>query len=245
MTGSVGGKPPAGVGQEALLDFQMAVTLDGEPLTESEIRDLLNKTEGLALVRGRWVEVDSERMRRMIERFKEIEHSAEVNGLAFGEAMRLLTGANAETAETRDEQPIEAPEVTLPEGTVFKIKSDSGSFSFLPEKRTVNDKTLLFIHNQVSLSGNYKLFAGDSVCSGYSFNYDRKESQMSFLSDKGLDSLCTNAGIKNFNVIASTTENLSSLLGEVNRGKFYWKYCIILALLFLAIEELLLRLWKE
>ena len=104
VTGSVGGKPPAGVGQEALLDFQMAVTLDGEPLTESEIRDLLDKTEGLALVRGRWVEVDGKRMRRMIERFKEVEHSAEVNGLAFGEAMRLLAGANAETAETRDEQ---------------------------------------------------------------------------------------------------------------------------------------------
>ena len=33
VTGTVGGKPPSGIGQDALLDFRMEVTLDGEPLT--------------------------------------------------------------------------------------------------------------------------------------------------------------------------------------------------------------------
>src|SRR6185295_15807204 len=33
----VGGKPPSGIGTEALLDFRMEVTLEGETLTESEI----------------------------------------------------------------------------------------------------------------------------------------------------------------------------------------------------------------
>jgi len=143
------------------------------------------------------------------------------------------------------EQPIEAPNLSLPEGTLFKVKSVADTFSFLPEKRVVNDKTLLFIHNQISVAGNYKLMAGDSLISGYSFNYNRKESEMTFLPPTALDSLCKNAGIKNFSVLASSGDTLPALLSEVNRGKFYWKYCILLALLFLAVEESLLRLWKE
>ncbi|HTA26373.1 MAG TPA: BatA domain-containing protein [Bacteroidia bacterium] len=143
------------------------------------------------------------------------------------------------------EQPIEAPDLSMPEGKMFKIKALSDTFSFLPEKRVVNDKTLLFLHNQVSASGNFKLTAGDSIISGYSFNYDRKESEMSFLAPGALDSLCKNAGVQNFSILPASGDTLPALLTEVNRGKFYWKYCILLALLFLAIEESLLRLWKE
>ena len=143
------------------------------------------------------------------------------------------------------EQPIEAPDLSMPEGKMFKIKSLSDTFYFLPEKRVVNDKTLLFLHNQVSASGNFKLTAGDSLISGYSFNYNRKESQMSFLAPSALDSLCKNAGVQNFSVLPASGDTLPALLTEVNRGKFYWKYCILLALLFLATEECLLRLWKE
>jgi non-specific serine/threonine protein kinase len=94
VTGTVGTKAPSGLGQNALLDFRMDVTLDGEPLTAAEIRDLLAKTDGLALVRGRWIEIDSEHLQSMIARFGEVERTAKKNGLAFGEAMRLLAGAD-------------------------------------------------------------------------------------------------------------------------------------------------------
>ena len=60
VTATVGGKPPSGLGTEALLDFKMGVSLDGEPLTKAEIEQLLAASNGLHLVRGRWVEVDRE-----------------------------------------------------------------------------------------------------------------------------------------------------------------------------------------
>jgi non-specific serine/threonine protein kinase len=69
VTAKVGGAAPSLLGQDALLDFRMEVTLDGEALTATEIRKLLAGTEGLALVRGRWVEVDREQLSRMIDRF--------------------------------------------------------------------------------------------------------------------------------------------------------------------------------
>jgi superfamily II DNA or RNA helicase len=91
---TVGGKPPSDLGHKALLDFQMEVTLDGESLTAREVADLLASSDGLALVRGRWVEVDRERLSRMMDHFREVERTAADKGLGFGEAMRLLAGAD-------------------------------------------------------------------------------------------------------------------------------------------------------
>jgi len=94
VSAQIGGKAPVGLGLNTLLDFQMEVTLDGERLTAAEIRELLEKSDGLALVRGRWVEVDGERLRRMLEHFREVERTAAEHGLDFREAARLLAGAD-------------------------------------------------------------------------------------------------------------------------------------------------------
>jgi superfamily II DNA or RNA helicase len=91
---TVGGKPPAAqLGLDALLDFQIEVTLDGEALSAAEIRQLLAESQGLALIRGQWVEVDPARLHRTLEQFQAIERAAATTGLSFGEAMRLLAGA--------------------------------------------------------------------------------------------------------------------------------------------------------
>ncbi len=103
VTGTVGAKAPSLLGQNALLDFRVDLTLDGEPLTAAEIRDLLASSDGLALVRGQWIELDRERLQSMIERFREVERTAKDTGLAFGEAMRLLAGANVAAADMEAE----------------------------------------------------------------------------------------------------------------------------------------------
>ena len=90
---TVGGRTPSRLGMDALLDFQMEVTLDGENLTAAEIKRLLAQTDGLAFIKGKWVEVDHERLSRTVERFETIERDAAANGLSFGEAMRLVAGA--------------------------------------------------------------------------------------------------------------------------------------------------------
>lgn len=94
VTARVGGSTPSGLGKDALLDFRVEITLDGETLSATEARELLAKSDGLALVRGRWVEVDRERLSRMIEHFGAVERTAAESGLSFGEAMRMLAGAD-------------------------------------------------------------------------------------------------------------------------------------------------------
>jgi hypothetical protein len=100
VTGTVGNKAPSGLGEDALLDFHMEITLDGERLTAAEINELLAKSDGLALVRGRWVEVNQAHLSRLIKHFRDVERTAAKNGLGFVEAMRLLAGADIAAADT-------------------------------------------------------------------------------------------------------------------------------------------------
>ena len=93
MTATVGARAPSALGVDGLLDFRAEMTLDGEPLTAREINALLDGTDSLVLLRGRWVEVDRTRLGRTMERFRAAEALAEQEGLTFTEAMRMLAGA--------------------------------------------------------------------------------------------------------------------------------------------------------
>ncbi len=89
---NVGEKRGAGLGAGELLDFSVGVALDGEPLTAAEIEALLDSVDGLAPIKGQWVEVDRDRLVEALEHWKEVERRSR-EGLSFFEGMRLLAGA--------------------------------------------------------------------------------------------------------------------------------------------------------
>lgn len=90
---SLGTRPPSLLGKDALLDFSMEVSLDGERLSAPEVKDLLKGADGLQLIRGRWVEVDKKKLGRLLKRFEAMEKAAQT-GLPFNEALRLLAGVS-------------------------------------------------------------------------------------------------------------------------------------------------------
>lgn len=96
---SVGGKAPSLLGMEALLDFDVRLTLDGKKLTKREIEELLAATHGLVLIKGRWVEVDREKLSQVLEQWRDVQRRARDGGVSFGEAMRLLSGVGDVGAE--------------------------------------------------------------------------------------------------------------------------------------------------
>jgi non-specific serine/threonine protein kinase len=77
---------------EALLDFSVNVTCDGEPLTRRELEQLLQSVGGLVALKGKWVEVDREKLAEALEHWKAIESDTRESGLSFYEGMRLLAG---------------------------------------------------------------------------------------------------------------------------------------------------------
>ena len=111
VTATVGTREPAKLGLDGLLDFTVEMTLDGEPLSEQEIRALLAGTDGLVLLRGQWVEVNHQLLERTLRQFQAAEELARARGLSFTEAMRLLAGV-AGTDDAADAEAAEWSRVT-------------------------------------------------------------------------------------------------------------------------------------
>lgn len=103
VTASVGTKPPSLVGKDALLDFNLAVSLEGEPLSPAEVRSLLKGADGLQWIRGRWIEVDTQKLGRLLQRFEDLEQAAQ-SGLPLNDALRLLAGMSDDDAETPEQR---------------------------------------------------------------------------------------------------------------------------------------------
>ncbi len=90
---TVGTKVEHTLSAQALLDFQVQLTLDGVPLTPDEVATLTASGQGLAMIRGQWVEVDGAKLRDALEQWQKVKAEVGDDGLSFIEGMRLLAGA--------------------------------------------------------------------------------------------------------------------------------------------------------
>lgn len=107
-------------------------------------------------------------------------------------------------------------------------------------------------YNELNLSPNvnemeagiYSLVQNNKEIYRLALNYSRKESEMNFYSAEELSTFFKQKG---YRVNLYTMQDLDSLkyaLTSEQRGKEWWKWLLGLALLFLLIEMLLIRLWK-
>ncbi len=88
---TIGQGVPKGIGLDALLDFTVEPVLDGETLSPGEWEKLLEGADGLTFLRGKWVEVDRERLKEVLGRWRHLK-AAMKDGIPFADAMRLLAG---------------------------------------------------------------------------------------------------------------------------------------------------------
>ena len=103
----VGEASSSHLGKDGLLDFHLDLTLDGEPLSAEERQALLDAASGLVLLKGKWVEVDREKLREVLDHWKKVEAQTGPDGVSLLQGLRLLAGfdtassAAPETEETR------------------------------------------------------------------------------------------------------------------------------------------------
>jgi non-specific serine/threonine protein kinase len=106
---SVGGKAPSKLGMDALLDFDVKLTIDGKNLSAREMETLLAASEGLVLIKGKWVEVDRDKLSEVLNQWRDVQKQAQVDGVSFGEAMRMLAGAQFDVSDedgSEDARPV-------------------------------------------------------------------------------------------------------------------------------------------
>jgi hypothetical protein len=105
----VGDRAKSKLGVDTLLDFSVGVSLDGQPLTEDELQAILQSAGGLISLRGKWIEVDRDKLAEALKHWKKVEREARGGGISFFEGMRLLSGVNIE-GDAASEIPAAAKE---------------------------------------------------------------------------------------------------------------------------------------
>lgn len=88
MSVSLGDEKPSMLGFDTLISMRPRLTVDGVELSESDIRKLLSQTEGLAFLKGKWIEVDHERLRKLLADMEDGE-----GYISLMDALRMQMGA--------------------------------------------------------------------------------------------------------------------------------------------------------
>jgi SNF2 family DNA or RNA helicase len=93
---TIGEKKQSRFGADSMLDFKVGVALGDENLTEAQWRRIMASEDGLAHVKGQWIEVDRQKLSEALAHWKQVEAEAAGQGISFIEGMRLLAGAPAD-----------------------------------------------------------------------------------------------------------------------------------------------------
>jgi non-specific serine/threonine protein kinase len=89
LTMTVGERATAKLGLKEILDFSLEFVLNGETLTAAEIQAIAASSAGLAMIKGKWVEVDPEQLTRLLATYEQVQKLAGRGGLTLLEAWRL------------------------------------------------------------------------------------------------------------------------------------------------------------
>jgi hypothetical protein len=127
---------------------------------------------------------------------------------------------------------------------IFHLVNTELKFDIIPENRLINNKTIISVHEQMQNAGNYSLTSGNKNLSFISFNYDRKESDLTCYDAGELKTLIEKNTNANITLLDSENKNLTHAIAQMSEGIRLWKYCVMLVLLFIAAEILLIRFMK-
>ena len=132
------------------------------------------------------------------------------------------------------------PKLTLNVNQTLRLKFDK--FEAIPDLRQSENMSQLYIADQIRQTGNYQLLKNDSLISILSFNDAGPESDLSYANDKTIKAKFPGQKI---DLLNPEPGSMQSSVISINQGTSLWKLCIILSLLFLAVEILLIRFYKK
>jgi hypothetical protein len=84
----------------------------------------------------------------------------------------------------------------------------------------------------------------DSIVDVVAFNFDRNESDMSAYSSDEINELIKESNNVSFSVIDADADSIGKFANELDGGKKMWYTMLMWALIFLAIEILLIKYLK-
>ncbi|WP_231489973.1 BatA domain-containing protein [Pedobacter sp. Leaf170] len=156
---------------------------------------------------------------------------------------RLSLGAGSYDAlysTIGSENVLNSKNITI--GKNQSLKLTSNQFESIPDVHFAEGRTLIYTADQIKNPGFYNLKLNDSLLAVYSFNSNRSESDMHYLSKTELNSLI---GKSNLKIYDTEKDAVKLISGQNQIGQTLWKLCLILSLIFIAAEILLIRFFNN
>ncbi|MFW5802365.1 MAG: DEAD/DEAH box helicase, partial [Verrucomicrobiota bacterium] len=102
---SIGDKQPSAVGLDALTSCVPGLQVDGQPITEDEARQLLEQSDGLVMLKNKWVEVDKDKLQKTLDAYEQARELM-ADGMTLREALQLLLNPESKIGEVDAETSV-------------------------------------------------------------------------------------------------------------------------------------------
>lgn len=83
------------LGVDAVLDMKVEVMLGDNKISPKDLKQLFTEGEGLVSLKGKWVEINGQKLQEVLKHWQGLESQIESDGLSFHQGMRLLAGTSA------------------------------------------------------------------------------------------------------------------------------------------------------
>ncbi|MDR2492887.1 MAG: DEAD/DEAH box helicase [Coriobacteriales bacterium] len=127
---SLGAEEPATLGLASLIDFTPAAYIGDTELTRDELEALLAEDDGLAFLKGKWVEVNHARIAQVLAVLDRVDKHG---SLSFAEALRLQAGITDFEADADGVETIVTNGAWL-QGVLDKLRNPAGLRKTKPSK---------------------------------------------------------------------------------------------------------------
>jgi len=128
------------------------------------------------------------------------------------------------------------------EGKVRMRMDGVPEFEEIPDIRRLGSRFVFFPRGPLNGAGNYILECEGTAKEGVSFNYSRIESHMQFLGADELKKMVKDNNVARCSVVQNSDKPLDVYLKEQTEGYKLWRWCLLLCLLMIALEEVLIRI---
>ncbi len=116
--------------------------------------------------------------------------------------------------------------------------SDSNGTRLLPDLRRIGGRQMMVPHGELTHAGIYHL-ADEHLA----FNYPRRESQLAYLT--AADLAAAIEGRADLTLIRNANRHLGDEIRSRDGGRQLWRLCIVIALLALAAETVVMKVYKR
>ncbi len=157
----------------------------------------------------------------------------------------VLSGSNNNNLYsiiTNDEMKI--PVSFTSEDKIFHLHSKDNKVDIVADYKAEDNVISVFAERDIKNAGNYYISTKNETKQSISLNYNRLESKMKLLSLDELEENIANRSLENFNILKNPGSNITQQINIHKNGIQIWKWFLIAALVFIALEIFALKILK-